>query len=161
MLMMFSYIYDCKYFYFFIANLTLICAEQQTSLVDIPGLVELRSSRQQHPLQKQVGKSHASSCCSKMGSDLPFLMHALPVIASVCVPRPVPLVQSNVTIPVAASLNPASVSQVYTLTWACQTAVLCCEVGELVFHVYVIGSQPNITTFTACFTTATTHIMQM
>ena len=61
-------------------------SERQTSLVDIPGLIQ----RESHDTKA------VSTASSSARNEPPRLTQTLPVMNSVNVPKPIPLVQSNV-----------------------------------------------------------------
>ncbi|XP_076463090.1 spindle and centriole-associated protein 1-like isoform X2 [Babylonia areolata] len=79
--------------------------KRQTSLIDIPSLVEndRRQQQQQQQQQQQSATSISSVPSTMTHSDPPRLTQTLPVMATVSVPRPIPLVQSNVGLPLSAS----------------------------------------------------------
>lgn len=70
-------------------------AQRQTSLVDIPNLIEDSSIPQR--------LTAAASNSSQSRGDPPRITQSLPVMGTVNVPRPIPLVQSNLTVPLAGS----------------------------------------------------------
>ena len=97
--------------------------EQQTSLVDIPNLAEDYPHRQAVQQTTTTVVTVASSAAGQ--SDPPHLTQSLPAVAMVSVPRPIPLVQSNVAVALPESRAVASKVQVGWLSKLILCALLC------------------------------------
>ncbi|KAK7101098.1 spindle and centriole-associated protein 1-like [Littorina saxatilis] len=92
--------------------------KRQTSLVDIPSLLADADPPQHQSRQHSVAASKAQtsmaasvSSTSSGRPDPPRLTQTLPVMATVNVPRPIPLIQSNLGVPLSGSQAAGPLSQ--------------------------------------------------